>query len=92
MDPLPASLAEIGKGDLKDPWGNPYEYLRFNLSGPGDPPGARKDRNLHPLNSFFDLYSKGPDGTSQLALTAKPAHDDIIVANDGKYVGVASGY
>jgi general secretion pathway protein G len=92
MDPLPASLAEIGRGDLKDPWGNPYEYLRFNLSGPADPPGARKDRNLHPINSFFDLYSKGPDGTSQLALTSKPAQDDIIVANDGKYVGVASGY
>jgi general secretion pathway protein G len=92
MDPLPASLAQIGRGDLKDPWGNPYEYLRFDLSGPGDPPGARKDRNLHPLNSFFDLYSKGPDGASQLPLTAGAARDDIIVANDGKYVGVAAGY
>ncbi len=92
MDPLPASLADIGRGDLKDPWGNPYEYLRFDLSGGGDPPGARKDRSLHPLNSMFDLYSKGPDGASNLPLTSGPSRDDIIVANDGKYVGIASGY
>jgi general secretion pathway protein G len=92
MDPLPNSLAAIGKGDLLDPWGNPYEYLKFDLSGPGDPPGARKDRSLHPLNSFFDLYSKGPDGDSMLPLTAGPSRDDIVVANDGKYVGIASGY
>ncbi len=92
MNPLPASLAEIGRGDLKDPWGNPYEYLRFDLSGGGDPPGARKDRSLHPLNSAFDLYSKGPDGSSNLPLTSGPSRDDIIVANDGKYVGIASGY
>lgn len=92
MDPLPASLAQIGRGDLKDPWGNPYEYLRFDLSGGGDPPGARKDRGLHPLNSFFDLYSKGPDGASTLPLTAGRSRDDIIVASDGKYVGIAQGY
>jgi general secretion pathway protein G len=92
MDPLPNSLADIGKGDLKDPWGNPYEYLKFDLSGGGDPPGARKDRNLHPLNSYFDLYSKGPDGGSSLPLTAGASRDDIIVANDGKYVGIAQGY
>ncbi len=92
MDPLPTSLAQIGRGDLRDPWGNPYEYLKFDLSGGGDPPGARKDRNLHPLNSFFDLYSKGPDGDSFLPLTAGPSRDDIIVANDGKYVGIAQGY
>lgn len=92
MDPLPASLAEIGRGDLKDPWGNPYEYLRFDLSTGKDPKGARKDRSLHPLNSFFDLYSKGPDGDSNLPLTSGPSRDDIIVASDGKYVGIAEGY
>lgn len=92
MDPLPTSLAQIGRGDLRDPWGNPYEYLKFDLSGGGNPPGARKDRSLHPLNSFFDLYSKGPDGNSNLPLTSGPSRDDIIVANDGKYVGIAQGY
>ena len=92
MDPLPASLADIGRGGMMDPWGNPYEYLRFDLSGGGSPPGARKDRNLHPLNSTFDLYSRGPDGASSLPLTSGPSRDDIIVANDGKYVGIARGY
>jgi general secretion pathway protein G len=92
MDPLPTSLAQIGRGDLRDPWGNPYEYLKFDLSGGGSPPGARKDRSLHPLNSFFDLYSKGPDGASNLPLTSARSRDDIIVANDGKYVGIAEGY
>jgi general secretion pathway protein G len=92
MDPLPNSLAEIGRGDLKDPWGKPYEYLRFDLSTPGDPLGARMDRSLRPLNSFFDLYSRGPDGVSALPITSARARDDIIVAGDGKYVGTASGF
>ncbi len=92
MDPLPPSLAAIGKGDLRDPWGNRYEYLRFDLSGGGDPPGARKDRGLKPLNSFFDLYSKGPDGDTALSIGASKSEDDIIVASDGKFVGVAAKY
>jgi general secretion pathway protein G len=92
MDELPTSLAAIGRGDLVDPWGRPYEYLRFDDWQTGSPAGARKDRNLHPLNSRFDLYSKGPDGASNLPLTSGVSRDDIIVANDGKYVGIASGY
>ena len=27
-EPLPESLDEIGLGDLVDPWGNPYQYLK----------------------------------------------------------------
>ncbi|MCC7051649.1 MAG: hypothetical protein IT355_00190 [Gemmatimonadaceae bacterium] len=92
MDELPASLAAIGRGDMLDPWGHPYEYLRFDDWRGGNPAGSRKDRSLHPLNSRFDLYSKGPDGASNLPLTAARSRDDIIVANDGKYVGVAEGY
>ena len=92
MDPLPTSLAQIGRGDLRDPWGNLYEYLKYDLSGGGDPPGARKDRGLKPLNSFFDVYSKGPDGDTQLSITVAKSQDDIIVASDGKFVGVAARY
>ncbi|MCU0625136.1 MAG: prepilin-type N-terminal cleavage/methylation domain-containing protein [Gemmatimonadaceae bacterium] len=89
MDALPASLAEIGKGDWRDPWGNPYEYLRFTGKGVGQ---ARKDRFLVPINSEFDLYSKGPDGRSVGPLTAAASRDDIIVANDGGFVGRAADY
>lgn len=87
---LPKSLAEIGRENLHDPWGNPYRYLNFDLV-PGK--GAmRKDRFLVPINSDFDLYSMGPDGESVPPLTAKPSRDDIIRANDGGFIGVASEY
>ena len=85
---LPNNLAEIGRATLRDPWGRPYEYLNVSLS-----PGlARKDLALHPINSDFDLYSKGKDGASQPPLTAASSRDDIVRANDGQYIGLASGY
>jgi general secretion pathway protein G len=85
---LPNDLAEIGRATLRDPWGNPYEYLNFALGG-GQP---RKDHALHPINTEFDLYSKGRDGDSRTPLTAQASRDDIIRANDGQYIGLASGY
>ncbi len=88
---LPITLAEIGM-DLKDPWGNPYQYLNFETL-PGKSKGkVRKDHNLVPLNSEYDLYSKGPDGKSVSPLTAKASRDDIIMANDGTFIGPASEY
>jgi len=86
---LPTSLAEVGRGTLKDPWGNFYQYLEFGTGPSGQ---VRKDLSLHPLNSTYDLYSKGKDGQSQPPLTAKASQDDIIRANDGGYIGLASGY
>jgi general secretion pathway protein G len=84
----PTSLAVVGRDKILDPWGNPYEYLR--LAGTKSPSaGARKDRFLVPLNSDFDLYSKGFDGLSQPALTAKVSRDDVLRANDGAFVGLA---
>ncbi len=89
---LPLSLEEMGKGDMKDPWGNPYQYLNFGaIKGKGDG-DKRKDHNLVPINEDFDLYSMGKDGKSQAPLTAKASRDDIIRANNGSYVGVASDY
>jgi general secretion pathway protein G len=52
----------------------------------------RKDRNLHPLNSEFDLYSIGKDGRSMSALTAQISQDDVIWARDGNFVGLAADY
>jgi general secretion pathway protein G len=86
----PNTLDDIGYGTFNDPWGNPYQYLNFaGAQGKGK---MRKDRFLVPINTFFDLYSMGPDGASVAPLTAKASHDDIIWANDGDYVGVASDY
>ena len=86
---LPNNLNNIGLGNILDPWGNPYQYLPVA----GTPQGQlRKDRFLVPLNSDFDLYSMGKDGRSTPPLTAKASHDDILRANDGGYVGLASEY
>lgn len=73
-----------------DPWGNPYQYLNMStVNGNGK---KRKDRNLVPLNTDYDLYSKGPDGQSVSPLTAAPSRDDIIRANNGSFVGKAEDY
>ena len=45
-----------------------------------------------PLNSEYDLYSKGKDGASAPALTAAASKDDIVRANDGGFVGLAINY
>jgi general secretion pathway protein G len=91
---LPPDLATINFGNvlpLIDPWGNPYQYLPL-YGRPGNLPQARRDHNLHPINSDFDLYSMGPDGASNKPLTSMPSRDDIIRANDGAFVGKASVY
>lgn len=89
---LPDGLAGIGRGTLMDPWGRPYRYLR--IAG-GESKGAgqyRKDRFLVPLNSDFDLYSMGRDGQTQGPLSAAASQDDVVRANDGGFVGLASEY
>jgi general secretion pathway protein G len=61
--------------------------------GGGNPPvQPRKDRFLVPINSDFDLYSMGKDRETVAPLTAKKSHDDIVRANDGAFVGLASEF
>lgn len=87
---LPNSLSEVRTDTVTDPWGNPYIYT--NLTAINGKSKARKDRFLNPLNSDFDLYSMGEDGQSSTPLTAKPSRDDIVRANDGAFVGLASDF
>lgn len=88
-DFYPNSLTDIGLDLLLDPWEAPYEYL--NLAGV--PIGQmRKDQALVPINSDYDLYSKGPDGASVKPLTAMHSRDDIVRANNGGFIGIASDY
>lgn len=87
---LPPDLASIGRGGMLDPWGNPYQYTNLQtVKGKGK---ARKDKFLVPLNSDYDLYSMGEDGATATPLTAKASRDDIVRANDGAFVGLASTY
>lgn len=86
---LPATLADIGRAGMLDPWGHPYVYLPVTGKGKG---GYRKDRFLVPLNSDYDLYSMGADGKSSSPITATASQDDVIRANDGSYVGLAADF
>jgi general secretion pathway protein G len=88
----PDSLADVGLADMRDPWGNPYQYLRINGVGKSVTGKARKDHFMVPINTDFDLYSMGPDGKSLSPLIAPVSRDDIIRANDGLFVGRASLY
>lgn len=99
-EPLPDTLAAIDLGGMLDPWGNPYQYLRLDGAGPGggggggggSPAQPRKDRFLVPINSDYDLYSKGADGDSVAPLTAAKSHDDVIRAADGSFIGLAVNF
>ena len=86
---FPPNLDAIDFGELLDPWGTPYQYLPVE----GNPPGnLRKDRFLVPVNTDFDLYSMGRDKSSASPFTAKASRDDIVRANNGAYVGLASNF
>ena len=65
-------------------------------SGGGSDAGGvgqlRKDKNLVPINSDYDLFSMGRDGRSVSPLTAQPSRDDIVRANNGAYIGLAEKY
>ncbi|KTC94113.1 prepilin-type N-terminal cleavage/methylation domain-containing protein [Legionella erythra] len=87
----PPNLATLGI-NLRDPWGNPYRYLNILNGGPSAKGMARKDKNLVPINSDYDLYSSGEDGASVSPLTAKASQDDVVRANNGAYIGPAADY
>ena len=87
---LPNTLTDVGRGDLLDPWGLPYVYT--NYAEVKKKNQIRKDRFLHPMNSDYDLFSAGMDGEWKAPITAAASQDDIIRANDGAYVGLASDY
>jgi len=86
---LPADLSAIGRAGTMDPWGRPYQYLVITSSNIG---AARKDRFLVPVNSTFDLYSMGEDGSTVAALTAGPSQDDVVRASDGGFIGLGSKF
>ncbi|MFK7956461.1 MAG: prepilin-type N-terminal cleavage/methylation domain-containing protein [Lysobacterales bacterium] len=100
---FPETLEDVNMHTKLDPWGNPYQYLniantsekdqRRGHTGKGrDKQNMRRDRNLKPINSDFDLFSAGKDGDFKPQLNAKASRDDIIRASDGQYVGLAEDY
>ncbi len=103
-DRNPLTLDEIGRGTMLDPWNSTYQYINFettpnaedkwrttekNSKGKGKGKGSDKST---PLNSDYDLYSRGKDRMSVPALEDEVSRDDIIRGADGSYLGLASKY
>ena len=89
---LPAALGDLPEPSPTDPWGRSYEYLNIEDADTKGKGNMRKDKNLVPINADFDLYSMGADGKAAGPLTAKNSLDDIVLANDGGYIGLAADY
>lgn len=85
----PLSLLEIGYDKNVDPWGHPYQYLVLT---PANMSQARTDRFGVAINTYFDVYSLGPDNATATQLTSAVSQDDIIWASDGVFIGIASNY
>lgn len=88
----PANLSDVINPVPLDPWGNPYQYLAIDIDPAPNKGAVRKDKSLNPLNSDFDLYSMGKDGLSAKPLTAAKARDDVVRANNGRFVGLATDH
>ena len=86
----PLNLAEVALGGLEDPWGNAYQYLRFDDSTKTGQ--KRKDKNLVPVNTDYDLYSMGKDGQTAMPFPSAKGRNDIVRANNGRFVGLAEDY
>jgi general secretion pathway protein G len=87
---FPADLSVLGLDTLTDPWGNPYQFLV--LDGLGNNGAARKDKNLVPVNQQYDVYSMGKDGATASPFTSTSGKDDIVMAGDGTYFGLAEDH
>lgn len=85
---LPPDLLSLGKGPLKDAFGNPYVYLKIDTA----PGTERLGPFAVPLNTDYDLYSLGPDRVSAQALSDPTSKDDIVRASDGGYLGEGLGF
>ena len=86
---MPASLADIGRAGLLDPWTRPYHYTNLTTTNKGK---ARKDRRLNPINSDYDLFSAGKNGVFKPQVSQKDSLDDVIRARDGAYIGLAEDF
>lgn len=86
---LPLSLAGL---DIPlDPWGEAYVFLNHStVHGHG---GKRKARGgIVPVNSDYDLYSKGPDKNTNQSFNPPVSQDDIVRANNGGYFGTVEDF
>jgi general secretion pathway protein G len=85
---LPSDLTTIGMGTPTDPWGTLYEYYIIPIIPPEDESPTRTYLTS-PLNSDFDLYSKGANHASDPEISTENSNDDILRIGNGGSVGLA---
>ncbi len=86
---VPGSCPKGKKTLLCDPWYTAYTYKPIEFDPlKGKCKGCRVDRNMQPLNSDFDLYSKGKDTQSALQIGAAYSEDDIIRVRNGNQIAL----
>ncbi|MDX1749767.1 MAG: type IV pilin protein [Methylophaga sp.] len=88
LDDIAGSLPDNGV----DPWGNKYIYLNIADDWPRTRGPSRKDRNINPINTQYDLYSMGKDGQTKKQVSQKDSLDDVILARDGRFIGLAADF
>jgi general secretion pathway protein G len=89
---LPNSLSDLTTiKNVKDPWGNPYKYLRIDGGAPNASGKSRRNMSDNPVNpDSYDLYSIGKDGKTKKSFKDDESQDDVVRAYDGQYVGLVS--
>ena len=83
----PLDLASVIDHEVLDPWDGEYVYNRFDTISKDE---LRYYKAGNPLNSRYDLYSRGPDQATSPSLHSGSGRDDIVRAADGLVVARAS--
>jgi len=90
-DQFPNNLSNLPNiGTVKDPWGNPYQYLRLDGGAKDAQGNCRRNMSDNPVNTDYDLFSMGKDGELKKSFKDKTSRDDVVRAYEGRYVGLVS--
>lgn len=87
----PTTLSQLSGVPTTDPWGSAYQYLKIE-GEVGITGKTRKDQFLVPLNADYDLYSNGADKKTATPVNSGVSLDDLIRANEGRFIGLAANY
>jgi len=74
-----------------DPWGEKMVYIPLD-GYPAYLGFAKVDQSMTPLNSDYDVYSKGNDKITNKVVTNDVTQDDLLRANNGSFVGRGKEY
>jgi general secretion pathway protein G len=88
---LPATLSEVGMGDMVDPWGHPFQYLPFTTtsSGSGASGGSAGDSSGSGDSGGSAGSSSGSGDSGDSAGSSSGSGDSGTTPDDGSYLGEA---